>query len=92
MSRTVTPTPAFIKASKSLPPHRQKAAAWALSKFMRDPILPSLDFRSLAGASGYHIIDPGSGDRIILRRLDDEAFEAVDVGPHDNIYRAWNRR
>ncbi len=92
MSRTVTPTPSFAKALKGLPPHRQKAAARALGKFMTDPILPSLDFRPLAGAPSYHIIDPGSGDRIILRQVAGDAFEAVDVGPHDNVYRAWNRR
>lgn len=95
MTRSVKPTPAFLKALNRLPPHRQRAAVRALKKFMGDPILPSLDFRALSGAAGYHIIDPGSGDRIILRKDEEAAvdtYEAVDVGPHDNVYRAWNRR
>ena len=87
----VTPTPAFLKALKKLPPHREKGAIRALGKFAATPELPSLDFRPLAGAPGYHIIDPQSGDRVILRKIEDDHFEAVDVGPHDNIYRRWNR-
>ncbi len=54
-------------------------------------LLPSLDFRPLAGAAGYFIIDPHSGDRIILRKNAENDFSAVDVGPHDNLYRRWNR-
>ena len=91
MTVRVKLTPSFLKALKGLPPHRQKGAARALAKFSATPELPSLDFRSLAGAPGYHIIDPQSGDRIILRKIEDDHFEAVDVGPHDNIYRRWHR-
>ena len=86
----VTVTERFVKATRGLPPNRQKAVARALSKFMREPRLPSLDFRALAGAPGFFIIDPTSGDRVILRKISDEEYEAVDVGPHD-IYRRWNR-
>lgn len=86
----VTASEAFQKALKRLPPNRQKAAARALAKFMTEPRLPSLDFRPLAGAAGYHIIDPTGGDRIILRKVSDDEYQAVDVGPHD-IYRRWNR-
>ena len=58
---------------------------------MKEPRLPSLDFRSLAGAPGYYIIDARHGDRIILRGDGEDLYAAVDVGPHDNIYRRWNR-
>ncbi|MGU3449672.1 type II toxin-antitoxin system RelE family toxin [Methylobacterium sp. 391_Methyba4] len=91
MTVRITPTQAFKKALDRLPPHRKRGAVRALAKFSATPDLPSLDFRSLAGAPGYHIIDPQSGDRIILRKVEDDHFEAVDVGPHDNIYRRWNR-
>lgn len=81
----------FIKSTGSLPPDRRKAVGASLRKFQVEPRLPSLRFRPLQGAEGYWIISSAHGDRIILRRIDDKAFEAVDVGPHDNVYRRWNR-
>lgn len=81
----------FEREIKRLPPSRQKAVIRALGKFMQNPAIPSLDFRPLAGAPGYYIIDPHKGDRIILRMDAPDRYAAVDVGPHDNVYRRWNR-
>ena len=82
----------FKVEARKLPPNRRTAAINALAKFMQEPALPSLKFRPLATKSGYFIISSAHGDRIILRKLDDNVFAAVDVGPHDNVYRRWNRR
>ncbi|MEH3120257.1 MAG: hypothetical protein PGN25_22420 [Methylorubrum populi] len=53
--------------------------------------MPSLRFRPLAGRVGYFIINPTRGDRIILRKDGDDLYAAVDLGPHDNVYRRWDR-
>ena len=81
----------FVKAAKKLPPDRSKGARVALVKFQAEPGLPGLRFRSLAGAPGYYIINAAHGDRIILRKDGEDWFAAVDVGPHDNVYKRWNR-
>lgn len=81
----------FVDAAKKLPPDRARGARTALVKFQAEPALPSLRFRALAGADGYFIISAAHGDRIILRKDGENAFAAVDVGPHDNVYRRWNR-
>jgi hypothetical protein len=84
----------FFAAIRRLPPDRQKAARSALEKFIKEPALPSLHFRNLENTSGNFIINANRGDRIILRRDEDEEGEfywVVDVGPHDNVYRRWNR-
>lgn len=91
MTVRVTIEPTFARALKSLPPDRQKGAAEALRKFATEPGLPSLNFRPLVGRSGYFIINPRRGDRIILRKDADDLYAAVDVGPHDNVYRRWDR-
>ncbi len=92
MTVRVTPTKAFIRALKGLPPNRQDAAITALSRFQGEPALPSLKFRPLAGKPGHFIISSVHGDRIILLRDETDVYSAVDVGPHDNVYRRWNRR
>lgn len=38
----------------------------------------------------HYIINSNRGDRIILRKIGDTAYEAVDVGTHD-LYRRWDR-
>lgn len=81
----------FERGLLSLPPDRRKAAVKSLMLFMVEPTLPRFSFRSLKGADGYFIINAKRGDRIILRKDDETTFAAVDVGPHDNIYRRWNR-
>lgn len=81
----------FIEALKRLPPDRAKAARNGLLKFQAAPNLPHLYFRALEGREGFFIIDLRRGDRIILRRESDDHYVAVDVGPHDNVYRRWNR-
>ena len=58
---------------------------------MEEPSLPSLRFRPLQKLKGYYIISSVHGDRIILRKDGDNVYSAVDVGPHDNVYRRWNR-
>lgn len=60
-------------------------------KFQGDPTPPGLHFRTLKGWPGYFIIDAAHGDRIILRQDFEDQYAAVDCGPHDNIYRKWDR-
>jgi len=86
----VAVTPAFLKAANKLPPDRVKKLAATIKKFVAEPKIPSLDFRPLKGTSDYYVIDSTGGDRVILRKLDDQHYEAVDCGTHD-IYRRWNR-
>lgn len=88
----VIPEPDFIKALKRMSPDRRDAARETLVKFQTEPALPRLDFRALKGHPGYYIIDARRGDRIILRKDADDLFAAVDFGPHDNVYRRWDRR
>lgn len=64
----------------------------AIDKFIRSPALPSLRFRPLEGVRGYFIINAVHGDRMILRKDRENVYALVDVGPHDNVYRRWNRR
>lgn len=82
----------FEKALKSLPPHRATAAAKTLLLFTKEPGLPRLRFRALKGLEEYFIINVKHGDRIILNKIDNETYIAVDIGPHDNIYRRWDRK
>lgn len=91
MTATVDFDEEFWRALTSLPPDRQKRALTALHKFEAAPALPALAFRGLKGAPGYCIIDCARGDRIILQKVSDGHFIAVDVGPHDNVYRRWDR-
>ena len=74
-----------------MPPDRRRSIRRTLEKFLTEPKLPSLKFRSLASAEGYFIINSVHGDRIILRKDAEDEFVAVDAGPHDNVYRRWNR-
>ena len=86
----VTVTDAFRKVAKRLPPDRHKKVITTLGKFTTEPRLPSLDFRPLKGTIDYHIIDSTGGDRIILRKVEEDLYEAVDCGTHD-ILRRWDR-
>lgn len=81
----------FAKGLKQLPPNRADAAIRALTKFMTEPSLPSLRFRPLVGLSDHFIINSVHGDRVILRK-DGDDYVAEDTGPHDNVYRRWQRR
>ena len=90
ISVKITTTPAFLKSAEKLPPNRKKKLIATLAKFLREPKLPSLDFRRLQGAPGYFIIDSTGGDRIILRKIGEDEYEAVDAGVHD-IYRRLKR-
>ena len=83
--------PRFKKEAEKLPPHRRKHVTNALRKFVENPSLPSLDFRPLAKAPGYFIIDPHAGDRIVVKKIAADQYLIADVGPHDNVYRRWNR-
>ncbi|MCK1503843.1 hypothetical protein [Bradyrhizobium sp. 18] len=81
----------FVREAKRLPPDRRRSVRKALEKFLLEPKLPSLRFRALEAAQGYYIINSSHGDRIILRKDAEDAFAVVDAGPHDNVYRRWNR-
>lgn len=91
MKVRITVLPGFETGLRSLPPDRKKAAGRALLKFMEEPGLPSLRLRAFEGRSGYYLINPNRGDRILLRKEADDLYVAVDVGPHDNVLRRWNR-
>lgn len=92
MKARVTVEKSFLDEAKKLPPDRRKAASATLTKFMTEPALTSLRFRPLERVKGFFIVSSAHGDRIILRRDGDDLYAAVDVGPHDNVYRRWNRR
>ncbi|PZP59498.1 hypothetical protein [Agrobacterium sp. MS2] len=91
MKCNVTVRESFKKGLKSLPPDRAKAAIQTIELFMQEPARPRFNYRQLQGSKGYFIINVKRGDRIILQKLDDNSYVALDVGPHDNIYRRWNR-
>lgn len=91
MKVRITVAPSFAKALGRLPPDRAKGAAESLVKFADEPALPGLDFRPLRGKQGYFIIDGRRGDRLILKKMAEDHYAAVDVGPHDNVYRRWTR-
>ncbi|WP_139342613.1 hypothetical protein [Methylobacterium radiotolerans] len=92
MTVRVIPEREFIKAVERASPDRKDAARETLVKFAREPALPRLDFRPLKGKPGFFLIDGRRGDRIVLRKDAEDLFAAVDYGPHDNVYRRWNRR
>ena len=81
----------FERGLKSLPPDRARAAIKSLQLFIEAPNLPRLRFRELKGIKGFYIISSKGGDRIILRKDESDVYAAVDVGPHDNVYRRWSR-
>lgn len=91
MTITVAPSKTFPSGLKKLPPNRRDAAITALTRFMESPGRPGLNFRPLSGKAGYFIINGAHGDRVILRKDSSSAYTAVDVGPHDNVYRRMNR-
>lgn len=92
MKARVSIEQSFLDEARRLPPNRRKAVIAALDKFRSETALPSLRFRQLEGMSDYFIINAVHGDRVILRKDADDLFAAVDVGPHDNVYRRWNRK
>jgi mRNA-degrading endonuclease RelE of RelBE toxin-antitoxin system len=81
----------FSRVVRKLPPDRRESAIAALKKFMRSPELPALKFRPLKRMKDHFIINAHHGDRIILKRIDETTYRAVEVGPHDNVYRRMNR-
>ena len=92
MTVRVTVEERFTLALKSLPHDRQKGAIRALAKFATTPNLPGLKLHILRNARNCWIIYVNDkGDRIILRKLADDHYVALDVGPHDNVYRRWDR-
>ena len=91
MKIKVYPEKTFIKALKKLPPDRSKAAVNSLAKFSEEPSTNSLRFRRLEGTNCFYIINGKHGDRIILRQNSEVHYSAIDVAPHDTIYKKWNR-
>lgn len=57
---------------------------------MAEPKQHRFKFRALKGHPDHFIINSSRGDRIILRRIEHDSYEVVDVGKHD-IYRVWDR-
>jgi hypothetical protein len=91
VSVRITVEPSYGRGLKALPPDRRKAANAAIVKFQAEPGLPSLRFRQLKGRVDHFIINPTRGDRIILRRDAEDLYAVIDVGPHDNVLRRWDR-
>ena len=91
MKVRLTVLPSFDAGLRNLPPDRRKAAGRALVKFVEEPSLPGLRLRAFEGRAGYYLINPNRGDRILLRKEADDLYAVVDVGPHDNVLRRWNR-
>jgi mRNA-degrading endonuclease YafQ of YafQ-DinJ toxin-antitoxin module len=86
----VEPGPRFEKAFLKVgarDPVRRRQILKAIELFIADAHHPSLNFEKLSGTP-YGSIRASRGDRIILRQVDDDAFELVDVGGHD-IYRRY---
>ncbi|KZK85756.1 hypothetical protein PsAD46_03347 [Pseudovibrio sp. Ad46] len=92
MSVELSLTSTFEKSIKKLPPDRQKGVKSKLSLFLQNPKTNSLRYRVLEPFDDIFIINGKGGDRIILKRISDKEYEVLDVGPHDNVYRRWNRR
>lgn len=81
----------LVEAAKRLPPDRRRAVVSAIEKFSQSPDLPSLKFRALKAHPSAFIINARRGDRVILLKRGVDHYEAADCGPHDNVYRIWNR-
>lgn len=74
----------FYRRVERLPPHRAEAARRALAKFIEAPLRSGLNLEKLRNLSqDYWSIRSGKGDRILLKRISDDEFEAIDVGTHD---------
>ncbi len=66
---------------------RAKPVQSAVERFAVDSRHPSLNFEKLKGTELYSI-RVTQGDRVILRQVDPDTFELIDVGNHD-IYRRY---
>ena len=86
----IRPGPGFEKAfvrlaGRDLP--RRRRILNALTQFEADPRRVGLNFERLKGTD-FFSIRVTQGDRVILRQIDADTFELVDVGSHD-IYRRY---
>ena len=85
MTFRVTIEQSFRDGAAKLPPDRRKAVNDTLVKFMQEPKLPSLRFRRLRGTPNYWLINSRHGDRVVLRKDEEDLFAAVDAGLHDDM-------
>lgn len=92
MTIAVTLTGAFKQYRKRLSSQRDDAVIVALREFMANPKQRSLNFELVTGHKGYFTIRSSLVDRVLLRRVGPQAYEAVAVGNHDLIYGAYFRR
>lgn len=60
----------------------------ALARFESDPRHPGLNFEKLSGSRHYSI-RASRGERIVLLPAGDDAYEILDAGAHDAIYRRY---
>lgn len=81
-------TKRFVRSLRGLTPEQAAGAAKALQLFMEDTRHPSLNFEKVQSTS-YCTIRVNQGDRIALRRTGSQAYDVVDVGSHDYIYRKY---
>ena len=82
--------PSFKRIFDELPEKKRKRVAKALRLFQHDQNYPSLNFERLQGAEGYYSIRASLADRIVLRKVEEDHYEAADIGGHE-VYRALRR-
>jgi len=82
----------FLSALQDLDPVDSQRALAALERLARDPTHPSLHMEKLNGkAQEFKSIRASQSIRIILVQ-EGNAYFAVDVGQHDEVYRRAERR
>jgi hypothetical protein len=90
----VVVTKAFLRDLKRLGKgsSRQDDAITSIEQFMKNPGLPKLNFESVKSRKGYHSIRSSHHDRILLRIVKPDEYEAVAIGNHDYIYQSYFRK
>ena len=92
MTPAVISAKSFERDCKKLSSQRNDSVIEALKLFLRNPKQSSLNFESVSGHKGYFTIRSTLKDRILLRKIDAQSYEAVAVGNHDYIYESYFRR
>jgi mRNA-degrading endonuclease YafQ of YafQ-DinJ toxin-antitoxin module len=85
------PAPRFVKRLRVIAerePARAQRINAVLRRFAADPRHPGLHFEKLGG-SAYRSIRISLGERLIVRQIETDAFELVDVGEHDRMYHRY---
>jgi hypothetical protein len=74
----------FSRRVERLPPASRRGGAARACKVHRSAAAVRLELRKAAQSFARLLVDQiGEGDRILLKRISDDEFEAIDVGTHD---------